>query len=109
MISNFVRFLTSIPELPITIVPSSTSKPFNSPNLSNIVFPVVNIALGVFINPAPFTYTPFGLAKIKLACFPAISVNPSSLDLLVPVISAKIVSAAFLFVRLGFPLINPAN
>ena len=64
MMSSWFTPLASMPFIPIFISPVVTARLILSLIEGE---PVERVALGVFINPAPFIETPFGFARIKFA------------------------------------------
>ena len=66
MMSSWFTPLASMPFIPIFISPVVTARLILSLSLIEGE-PVERVALGVFINPAPFIETPFGFARIKFA------------------------------------------
>ena len=96
-----------IPAPATFIFPFSTVKPLRVPSVLILGLPVVRTARSTLIKPAPLTLIPLGLAMIRFALLPAISIKPLRLVAAVPVTSCRMVLAA-LPARLILTLTLPA-
>ena len=110
-LSALVYISSLLLPVPSSPLPSISISPVEISNLglapSKLTFPVVRVALGILINPAPLTVMPLGFAMMTSARCPATSTCPLRCDLEVPETSLSIREAEP-FLTLRFPPIQPA-